>query len=194
MSAPIHSDTKTATFRLSKRLFFAPLLYPLIRVQTYMQSHFKFPVGEKLPTFKESLQLVRNEGGLYKGFSFHFAYNAGVLACWGINPILGFVSIGLLYPLELAQVYMASHGTSHINALERLKTNLFNTSNYRGVAMNFLSFVDPSGFFFNNIKRNLILAAEEGKPTTYTEVFRGLSASGMLLRGAVPGLILFLFR
>jgi len=194
MSAHVKSDTNTATHSIFKRLFYSPLLYPLIRVQTYMQSHYKFPVGEKLPTLKESLNIIKNEGGLYRGYSLHFAYNAGVLACWGINPFLGFASIGLLYPLELAQIYMASHGTSHINALDRIKSNLLSKSNYRGVAINFLSFIDPSGFFFNNIKRNLILSTEDGKPSTYREVFKGLSASGMLLRGAVPGLILFLFR
>ena len=29
----------SAEFRLAKRLFLIPILYPLIRVQTYMQSH-----------------------------------------------------------------------------------------------------------------------------------------------------------
>lgn len=194
MSAHVKCDTNTTTYFIFKRLFYSPLLYPLIRVQTYMQSHYKYPVGEKLPTLKESLNIIKNQGELYRGYSLHLAYNVGVLACWGINPYLGIASIGLLYPLELAQIYMASHGTSHINALERIKSNLLSKSNYRGVGINFLSFFDPSGFFFNNIKRNLILSAEDGKPPSYREVFKGLSASGMLLRGAVPGFILLVFR
>ncbi len=181
-------------FYYSKRLFFSPLLYPLVRVQTYMQSHFTFPVGEKLPTLKESFKLVKNDGGFYKGFSFHFAYFAGILACSSCDPFLGLASVGFLYPLELAHVYAASHGTSHINAWENLKKNLFNKSNYRGVGMNFLSFLDPSGFFFNNIKRNYILRTEGGNALTYRDVIKGLSSSGMLLRGAVPGLIFLMFR
>ena len=181
-------------FALFKKLLFTPILYPLVRVQTYMQSHLTFPVGEKLPTFRESIELARKEGGLYKGLSFYLAYNTVVLGCWSLSPVLGVLSIGLLYPLELAQVYIASNGTSHINALERIKNNLFNRSNYKGVAMNFLSFADPSGFFFNNIKRNFILRSEEGNSSSYRNVVKSLSNSNMILRGAVPGLLMFLLR
>jgi hypothetical protein len=194
MSGVKLDDKNEILAHFSRRLLISPLLYPLIRVQTFMQSHLTFPIGEKLPTLKESFELAKNQGGLYKGFSFQFAYNTGVLACWAINPIIGIASVGLLYPLEMAQVYAASHGTSHINAWENLKKNLFNKSNYRGVGLNYLSFLDPSGFFFNNIKRNYILRTDGGNALTYKDVYRGLSSSGMLMRGAVPGLILFVFR
>ena len=194
MSMHLDSDQYKVHFRLAKRLFFTPILYPLIRVQTYMQSHLTFPVGEKLPTFRESIELARKEGGLYKGFSYYTAYNTIVLACWTHSQTLGFLSLALFYPLELAQVYMASHGTSHINAYQRIKNNMFKNSNYKGVAMNFLSHADPSGFFFNNIKRNLILKSEDGNGATYRSVVKNLYSSNMIFRGAVPGLLMFLLR
>lgn len=190
----IPDQKNSITFHLARRLFFSPLLYPLLRVQTFMQSNLTFPVGEKLPTLRESIKLVKNEGGFYKGLSFHLAYNTGVFACWAVHPLLGIISAGLLYPLEMAQIYAASHGTSHINAWQTIKKNLFKKSNYRGVGLNYLTFLDPSGFFINNIKRNYVLRTEGGNALTYREVFKSLSTSGLLLRGAVPGLILFLFR
>ena len=188
------SQNNSLKYRLARRLCFTPILYPLIRVQTFMQSHLTFPIGEKLPTFRESIELARKEGGLFKGLSFYLAYNTVVFGCYSYNPILGLISLGLFYPLELAQVYMASHGTSHINAYERIKRNLFSTANYKGMAINYLVFFDPSGFYFNNIKRNLILSSEEGNPSSYRNVVKSLSNSNMILRGAVPGLLMIFVK
>jgi hypothetical protein len=187
------SPSNNRTNRIKRFMITTPMIYPLIRVQTLMQSHLTFPVGETLPNFRKSFQLAIGEGGLYKGFSFFFLYSSGVYAGFSYHPLLGIAITGLLYPLELMQIYFASNGVNPFKLVETVKkTGLLTPYYYRGSLLNFFS-NSPFLFFLNNIKRNYVLRTDEGVKTNYREVLTSFGRDPQkLLRGGVPALLNFL--
>jgi hypothetical protein len=181
------SNTIWTNKKFKNFLIATPLIYPFIRVQTLMQSHLTFPVGESLPNFRRSVLLAINEGGLYRGFSFFFLYSSSLMAAFSVNPLLGIAATGLLYPLELLQIYFASNAVNSEKLVDiSRKKGTFSPVFYRGFLLNFLT-QHPFLFFINNIKRNYVLRTDEGVKTSYREVFNSFGRDPQkLFRGGVP--------
>jgi hypothetical protein len=187
-SHPSSMETKVKS--LKQFMFLTPVIYPFYRVQTLMQSHLTHPAGESLPNFRKSFQLAISQGGLYKGFSFYFLYAATVAGGLSIHPILGIAAMGLIYPLELMQIYYASNGIDVTRLTERVKLGgSFQYYLYRGFLLNFLT-ANPFLFFLNNVKRNYVLRTDEGIKTTYKEVFNSFQSDPRkIFRGGLPALL-----
>lgn len=189
-----HASNPNLTYKKLKNLFLTTaVVYPFIRVQTLMQSHLTFPVGETLPNFRKSCILAFNQGGIYRGFSFFFLYSSGMYTAFSINPLLGLAVTGLLYPLEIMQIYFASNGVNPDRIVEMSrKKGKFSPFFYRGFLLNFIG-INPIFFFINNIKRNYVLRTDEGVKTSYREVLNSFGRDPQkLFRGGVPVLLSFL--
>ena len=189
-----HQEDKTSLMikNLKNFLILTPLTYPFIRVQTLMQSHLTFPVGETLPNFRNSVKLALAEGGLFKGFGFYFIYMSTVFGSWTIHPVLGAAAVGLFYPFEMLQIYAASN-VSTAKIEQGLKTNAkLNNFHFRGVLLNFFTY-NPFTFFLNNIKRNFVLRTDDGTKTSYKEVFKSFENNPRkIFRGGVPAVLALL--
>lgn len=187
-SNPYWTKSKIKNFLIT-----TAVAYPFMRVQTLMQSHLTFPVGETLPNFRKSFILAFNQGGIYRGFSFFFLYASGIYTAFSINPLLGIAATGLLYPLEIMQIYFSSNGVNPDKLVEIIrKKGKFSPFFYRGFLLNFIG-INPIFFFINNIKRNYVLRTDEGVKTSYREVLNSFGRDPQkLFRGGVPFLLYIL--